>query len=71
MSARIGTDRTTNPDVVALLEDYLEQAKSGRIVGVLIFAFDHEGGTLYDYDVPDGDDLLYELGSFILLERGQ
>lgn len=57
------------PEVIALLEQWLAEARAGRVTDVFLLARDDGGEYTSDYWTGDLPDLLYELGTVILQER--
>jgi hypothetical protein len=57
------------PEVVGILEGALYQARKGNIRSIFVLAQDRAGDYIAAYETDDLDDMLYELGSEIILAR--
>lgn len=69
MTAQAQGNEAVNKAVAALFHQMAQMALEGRITEVF-FWFRHASGDAdYDYVVYDQPDMLYDLGSVILLER--
>lgn len=58
-----------NSATVALLQSLLADARKGEVQEVFVHYRYDDGVTDYEYTHDDVPDLLYELGSAILLEK--
>lgn len=58
-----------NPEAVALLQSLLDDARKGLLQDVFVLLRAIDGSYGYEYTTQDAGDMLYELGTVILLER--
>lgn len=62
--------RQADPVLIGMLESALVAARQGRITEFFLMVRAPDYDMAYDYCVDDLDDLLFELGTVILKERG-
>jgi len=58
-----------NPETVALLRELTRDAEKGEIQDVFVQFRCRDGGYDHSFTTTDPADMLYELGTVILLER--